>query len=223
LRSVSLPRVLVASNGRDLPGSPGPDTGVLLRDLDLETLADVAGMGMPRMAVDMDSVGGLNADASAVRFVTRRLGIGIVMSRRPAVVARVAELGCLALLRIFAFDSTGLGRSLDGHPRHEGIGTVISPGPVLAHLSAEDLDRLPRPLVAYGLVDTPARALALLRQADAVVISAECAMDLAAASRATAGAGPRAAPPQAPAPRPQNSLDSRVREDYNIVSLNLRD
>jgi glycerol-3-phosphate responsive antiterminator len=195
LRSVALPRVLVASNGRDLPGSPGPDTGILLRDLDLETLADVAGMGLPRIAVDMDSVAGLNTDASAVRFVTRRLGIGIVMSRRPAVATRVAELGGLALLRIFAFDSTGLGRSLDGHPHHAGIGTVISPGPVLAHLSAEDIDHLPRPLVAYGLVDTPARVLALLRRADAVVVSAGCAMELAAASRATAN-------PAAPAPEP---------------------
>ena len=165
----------MASDGRQSLPPLGAAAGVLLRDLDLVTLVAAAGEGAPWQAVDLDSVEGLNPDAAAVQFVTKRLGIEIVMTRRPAVAERVAELGYLALLHIFAFNSTGLGRSLEGQPSRAGIGTVISPGLVVAHLSADDLARLPRPLLAYGLIDSPDRARALLRYADGVIVRADCA------------------------------------------------
>jgi len=176
----ALPRVFVASDGRDPVRLIDPRLGVLLRDLDLFALQAAAESGRRLLAVDLDSVEGLNADSAAVAFVIRRLGIEFVVTRRPALASRAVQLGALALLHVFAFDSTGLGRSLDAHPRAAGVGTVISPGPALAHISVELRARIPRPLAAYGLIGSPERALTLLRLADAVVVPAEQGAAMAA-------------------------------------------
>ena len=173
-----LPRVLVASDGRAPLDLDEPlASAVVLRDLDLATLVVAALSTRPPLALDIDSVEGLNADAAGARFVVEELGIGVVLTRRPAIAVQVAEMGGQGLLRVFAFDSTGLGRSLEGHPTHPRVGTTISPGPVLAHLSPQDVARLPRPIVAYGLIATTAIARSLLARADGVVL----APDLAAA------------------------------------------
>lgn len=174
-----LPAVFIASSGREpLAGAGDLEVGILLRDLDLMTLIGVAEAGPEDIAVDLDSVDGLSADDAGARFVTGRLGVRIVMTRRPALAALVAEAGCLGLVHVFAFDSTGLNRALESHPARNGVGTVISPGPVLSHLTADDLERLPRPIVAYGLIDAPDRARQLLTIADGVVVGPECARGL---------------------------------------------
>ncbi len=174
-----LPRVLAACDGRLALDLPGPVAPILLRDLDLSTLAAM-GSARPPCALDLDSVEGLNPDAAAVRYVIEDLGIMTVATRRPAVAARVAEIGGLGLLHVFAFDSTGLRRTLEAHPGGPRVGTLVSPGLVLSHLGADELDRLPRPLVAYGLIGTPARARALLTLADTVVVRPDVAATLAA-------------------------------------------
>ena len=189
---LSLPRLFVATDGRGPIVAPAAKHGLLVRDLDLATLLGVAEAadvtaGGPLLAVDLDSVEGLNPDAAGVRFVVRRLGIQVVVSRRLAAAARATELGALGMLRIFAFDSTGLARSLEGQPPHAQIGSVVSPGPVVGHISADDLARLPRPVVAYGLIASPELALALLRRVEAVVLSPECAAELPASLERAAG------------------------------------
>ncbi len=147
-------RVFVAGTAREhISGAGDLAVGTLLRDVDLMTLVSVAEAGPEGIAVDLDSVDGLNADDAGVRFVVGRLGIRIVMTRRPALASLVAETGCLGLVHVFAFDSTGLGRALEGRTVPRGVGTVISPGPVLSHMTRDDLDSLPRPIVAYGLID----------------------------------------------------------------------
>jgi glycerol-3-phosphate responsive antiterminator len=172
--------VLVASDGHEVVVPPtGLETGVLLRDLDLMALVAAAGTASTTLAVDLDSVEGLNADVAAARFLAVELGVDVVITRRPAVASRVAALGRTALLHVFAFDSTGLARSLEGHPREPGIGTVLSPGPVLDHLPPAEVERLPRPLVAYGFVETAGQAWALLRCADSVVVRPGCALEMA--------------------------------------------
>ncbi len=172
--------ILVASNGREvIVPPPGLESGVLLRDLDLMALIAAAGTASTTLAVDLDSVEGLNSDAAAARFLAVELGVDVVITRRPAVASRVAALGRTALLHVFAFDSTGLARSLEGHPREPGIGTVLSPGPVLDHLPPAEVARLPRPLVAYGFVETAEQAWSLLRCADSVVVRPGCALDMA--------------------------------------------
>ena len=103
-------------------------------------------------------------------FVVQRLGIEVVLTRRPQLAAGAAALGGIGLLQVLAFDSTGLLRALVAHPRQPRVGTAMSPGLVLAHLLPEELGRLPRPILAYGLIHTPEAAASILARADSVVV-----------------------------------------------------
>ena len=153
-----LPAVLIASDGHHAIRPPdGIDAGVLIRDSDLNTFVHRVASDCPPVAVDIDSVAGLGTDEDALRFVTGRLGIGIVLTRRSQVAARVAALGHLGLVHVFAYDSTGMSRSLETHPRSERVGSVLSPAQVIVHLRPEELERLPRPVVAYGPIEEVAR------------------------------------------------------------------
>jgi glycerol-3-phosphate responsive antiterminator len=177
----TLPRVIVADDGRhpvELPTDLG--LGLLLRDTDLSVIVARAASAPIPLAVDIDTVRGLGADEAAVEFVVRRLGIEIVLTRRSATAIHAAELGGLALLHVLAFDSTGLHRSLDGHPRTNGVGTVVSPGLVLSHMSQGELDSLFRPILGYGLMTDPADIDACLEIADGVALRPEPARNYAA-------------------------------------------
>lgn len=197
-RPVPLPRILVASDGKTpLDLDEALARAVLLRDLDLATLVQVAEAACPPLALDIDSVEGLNADAAGARFVVVELRIAVVLTRRPAIASRVAEFGGLGLLRVLAFDSTGLERSIEGHASLPGVGTAISPGPVLAHLSMENIARLPRPVVAYGLIPTAEIARSLLRLADSVLLAPDIATAL---HRSSSRLDPASAPLWEPPP-----------------------
>lgn len=170
-RGIHLPRVLEASDGRaDWEPPKGGDVGLLLRDTSLTALTIHAHRGYA-VAVDIDSIDGLADDGAACEFLVRKLGFRIVLAHHPASAANIAELGALALLRVFAVDSTGLRRSLEGPPRGEGVGSAVSPGLVLPHLGTDELALLPRPILAYGLIDRPADIAACMRCADAIVLS----------------------------------------------------
>ncbi len=176
-----LPAVLIASDGRHpVYAPPGLDAGVLIRDTDLAALAHRVASDCPPLAVDLDSVAGLGSDDVAVDFVTGRLGIHVVLTRRPQLAARVAERGYLGLVHVFGYDSTGMTRSLEGHPRTAGIGSVLSPGLVIVHLRSDELADLPRPIVAYGLIDDVEDARACMALADAIVVRPPMAARLAA-------------------------------------------
>jgi glycerol-3-phosphate responsive antiterminator len=168
---ISLPRLFEASDGRQgwLP-PPAGDVGLLLRDTNLAALVAHSGRSHP-VAVDIDSVDGLSDDRAGCEFVVRRLRFRIVLAHHPAAAAIIADLGALALLRVFAVDSSGLRSSLESHPSRDGIGSAVSPGLVLPHLADDELALLPRPILAYGLVDRPADIAACLRCADAIVLS----------------------------------------------------
>ncbi len=112
-----------------------------------------------------------------------------MLTRRPQAASAFAAAGGLALLNVLAFDSTGLRRSLLGHPRGERVGTVISPGLVLHHMLPSELALLVRPLVAYGLIDTAADALATLAVADGIVVRPEVAMGIAESDALLRGVG----------------------------------
>jgi glycerol-3-phosphate responsive antiterminator len=166
-----LPRILLATSGRDpLQLPPIDDVGVLFRDTDLPALLAAAMATRVPEAVDLDSIRGLRTDDDAVAFVMERLGIRVVMTRRPQTAEFVAEAGGLALLHTLAFDSTGVARILESLPVSTGIGAVISPGLVLPHMLPSEVSRLPRPLLAYGLIMEPADALACLALADGLVL-----------------------------------------------------
>lgn len=168
---------------------PGIDAGVLVRDTDLAALVHRAGSDCPPLAVEIDSVAGLGSDDAAVDFVTRRLGIRVVLARRPQIAARVAERGHLGLVHVFGYDSTGMARSLESHPRSPGVGSLLSPGLVILHLRPDELAELPRPVVAYGLIDDADDARACLTLADLIVVRPSIAARLAAQVEGIVSAG----------------------------------
>ncbi len=185
---ILLPPVLVAVDGRhDWEPLPGLDAGLLLRDTELMALIHRSTGPYPLLAVDLDSVAGLDGDEAAVDFLVRRLGIQVVLTRRPLLALHAAELGGLGLVHVLAFDSTGLNRSLETHPGVPGVGTVISPALVLSHLRPAELEWLPRPVLAYGLIDGPDAAQAVLHHADSLVVRPEVAARIAAAGGITRG------------------------------------
>jgi glycerol-3-phosphate responsive antiterminator len=163
--------VFEISDGRtDWDPSRGADVGLLLAHTSLTALLHHAGRGYV-VAVDSDSVEGLSDDAVGLEFLVMKLGFKIVLSHHPGVAARVAELGGLSFMQVFALDSTGLRRSLESHPPGERIGSAVSPGLVLPHLGADELAQLPRPILAYGLVERPVDIVACLRCADSIVLT----------------------------------------------------
>lgn len=182
-----LPSLLVASDGRHaIRPPPGVDGGVVVRDSDLAALVHRARSDRPPDAVELDSVAGLGGDDTAVDFVTGRLGIRIVLTRRPALALHAAERGAIGLVHVFAYDSTGLARSLEAHPRAENVGSVVSPGLVLLHLRPDELDGIPRPIVAHGFIDAIDQAAECAAIADAIVVRPGLAARIAAAGTAIA-------------------------------------
>jgi glycerol-3-phosphate responsive antiterminator len=176
-----VPSILVVSDGHHAVHPPPTlDAGVLVRDTDLATLVHRAASDCVPQAVDIDSVAGLGNDDYAVDFVTGRLRIPIVLTRRPQLAARAAERGHIGFVHVFAYDSTGLHRSLEGHPRSEGVGSVVTPGLVILHLREDELQAIPRPILAYGLIDSVEDARACLEVADAIVVRPSLAAKLAA-------------------------------------------
>jgi glycerol-3-phosphate responsive antiterminator len=176
-----LPRVLVADGGLApvrLP--PSLDAGTLLRDLDLAQAVQRAAIHDAPMAIDLDSVHGLESDEAAADFVLDALHVGIAMTRRAHVAAHVSARGGLGLLHALAFDSTAVRRSLESTPLQAGVGTVISPGAVLIHMRPAERERLARPIVAYGLLTDPADVLECLDLAESVVLRPEVADAVAA-------------------------------------------
>jgi glycerol-3-phosphate responsive antiterminator len=168
-----LPSLFEASDGRAEWLPPAHlDVGLLLRDTTLASL--VRHSRRPYVvAVDADSVEGLADDDAGLHFVVVELGFRIVLTRHAGVASRLADMGALALMRVFALDTSGLDRSLEGHPRLPGIGTVLSPGLVLPHLPEGKRASLPRPLVAYGLLNTPQEVTSCLEFADSAVVRHE--------------------------------------------------
>jgi glycerol-3-phosphate responsive antiterminator len=178
--AIRLPRILIADTGHDgTSPPPGLDAGILLRTTDLAALIDCALSSGTPPAVELDSIRGLGSDDAAVDFLRHKLSIEIMFTRRPQAADAFAAAGGLALLNVLAFDSTGLRRSLLGHPRSERVGTVISPGLVLHHMLPSELALLVRPVVAYGLIDTAADALATLAVADGIVVRPSVALGIA--------------------------------------------
>ncbi len=191
---IRLPVVYVASDGRhDWEPPSALEAGLLLRDTDLPALIHQASQAGPPLAVDIDTVSGLDADQVAVAFVVQRLGIEVVLTRRPQLAAGAAALGGLGLLQVLAFDSTGLLHALVAHPRQARVGTAISPGLVLAHLLPEELSRLPRPILAYGLIHTPDAARSILARADSVVVRPQIAEQMVPAPVSAVGGRHRSA------------------------------
>ena len=180
-----LPGIFEASNGQGEWSPPGRDVGLLLRDTNLAALVANAGSADrgATLAVDCDGVEGLGDDRTAAEFLILRLGFAVVLTRHAAMAENVASLGGLALLKVFALDSEGLRHSLEAHPGGSAIGTAICPGLVLPHLEPGEVSMLPRPILAYGLLEAPVDIAACLAIADSVVLRRSAIEGLAASQR----------------------------------------
>ncbi|HXM57140.1 MAG TPA: glycerol-3-phosphate responsive antiterminator [Candidatus Dormibacteraeota bacterium] len=165
----TLPRLLQAASRA--PRRADPDVGgVLVHDVSVQELVRMSAANQLPLAVDLDTVEGLAADATAVAFLAVRLRLPILITRRPALAARARELGCLALLHAHCLDSTGWERAMAAHPGPP-VGTAVSPGLVLPHLDPFQLRSLPRPVLAYGLLRRVAeREAAFAAGADSAVV-----------------------------------------------------
>ena len=164
-----LPRQLVPVRDH-LPPRLGPREGVLLHSTNLADLIRLAAGAACPLALDLDGIEGLEPGEAAVAFAVQRLGIRVLLSRRPALMSWARDRGCLSLLRVSCLDSTGFERALLAHPG-AAVGTAISPGLVLAHLPPGQLARLPRPLLAYGMIRRPEEAAAARQAgADSIVV-----------------------------------------------------
>jgi glycerol-3-phosphate responsive antiterminator len=149
-RLPALPSVLVSvshQGAQDVPAGHGS----LLHDVNLLDLVRLSARPGLSLAVDLDSVEGLAADEAAIEFLAARLGVTVVITRRPVLAARALEYGCLPLLHVHCLDSTGLDRALASHPGAP-VGTAVSPGLILAHLAPAERRQLPPPVLAYGLL-----------------------------------------------------------------------
>jgi hypothetical protein len=78
-----------------------------------------------------------------------------------------------------------MARSLESHPRTDGVGSLLSPGLVIVHLRPDELAELPRPIVAYGLIDEIEDARACMALADAIVVRPAIVARLAAQVQAS--------------------------------------
>jgi glycerol-3-phosphate responsive antiterminator len=165
-----LPRLLLSRwDGMRRP--PPAGAGLLVHEVNLVELVRIGAEPALPLAVDLDTVEGLAADDTALEFLARRLHVSIVVTKRPHLAARAAELGCLSLLHVHCLDSTGLDRALATHPGPP-VGTALSPGPVLVHVPEPRRRELPRPLLAYGLLRRWEDAeVALAAGADGVVVA----------------------------------------------------
>jgi glycerol-3-phosphate responsive antiterminator len=177
-----LPRIFQASNGQGEWSPAGRDVGLLLRDTNLAALVAQAGDGAT-LAVDCDGVEGLGDDRAAAEFLILRLGVAVVLTRHAAMAENVASLGGVALMKVFALDSEGLRHSLEAHPGGMAIGTAICPGLVLPHLEPGEISMLPRPILAYGLLEAPVDIAACLAIADSIVLRRTAIEGLAASHR----------------------------------------
>jgi glycerol-3-phosphate responsive antiterminator len=171
----ALPRLLVSARVHAANRIPA-GAGLLLHDLNLLDLVRLSARPGRSLAVDLDSVEGLAADEAAVEFLAARLGIAIVITRRPGLAARAPRYGCLPLLHVHCLDSTGLDRALAAHPGAP-VGTAVSPGLILAHLAPAERRHLPEPVLAYGLVRRREEREAAVAAGAAGVVVAESESD----------------------------------------------
>ena len=164
-----LPALLVATTHHGARAVPS-GAGLLVHDLNLLELVRLSARPGESLAVDVDAIEGLASDEAAVEFLAARLGVTVVITRRPGLAARAPDYGCLALLHVHCLDSTGLERALAAHPGAP-VGTAVSPGLILAHLAPAQRRQLPPPVLAYGLLRRPEeRDAALAAGAASVVV-----------------------------------------------------
>jgi len=129
---------------------------------DLDQAAEEARAANALLFVHIDLLAGIGKDAEGVRFLAEHIGVAGVLSTRSYLLKAAAEAGLLTVQRVFALDSEALQTAEKVIRATAPTAVEILPGLILPHI----VHRLPfhelPPVIAGGLVETPAQVEALL-------------------------------------------------------------
>jgi glycerol uptake operon antiterminator len=122
----------------------------------------------PRIYVNVDLVGGIAADASGLRFLSRRVE-GIISTHRH-VIELAKTSGLITIQRLFAIDSAAVERGLKLIRRAEPQFVEILPALAYCEIAEQYSEVLDLPVLAGGLLKSPEDISAILK-AGAVGVS----------------------------------------------------
>jgi glycerol uptake operon antiterminator len=122
----------------------------------------------PRIYVNVDLVGGVAADASGLRFLSRRVE-GIISTHRH-VIELAKTSGLITIQRLFAIDSGAVERGLKLIRRAEPQFVEILPALAYCEIAERYSEVLDLPVLAGGLLKSPEHISAIL-EAGAVGVS----------------------------------------------------
>jgi glycerol uptake operon antiterminator len=122
----------------------------------------------PRIYVNVDLVGGIAADASGLRFLSRQVE-GIISTHRHVIELSKAS-GLITIQRLFAIDSGAVERGLKLIRRAEPQFVEILPALAYCEIAEQYSEVLDLPVLAGGLLKSPQDISAIL-EAGAVGVS----------------------------------------------------
>ncbi len=122
----------------------------------------------PFICVNVDMVGGVASDPSGIRFLAREVD-GVISTHRH-VVELARGNGALAILRLFAIDTSAVERGLKVLRKAEPDAIEILPGLAFPEIATTYRAALDRPVLAGGLIKNRTTAASILR-AGAVGVS----------------------------------------------------
>lgn len=128
----------------------------------------------PFVCVNVDMVGGVAADASGVRFLSRHVD-GVISTHRH-VVELAKGVGLFTVQRLFAIDSGAVERGLKLIKRANPDSVEILPGLAYPEIAASYLKTLKQPALAGGLIKTQKTITTILEAGAAGVSTSEPAM-----------------------------------------------
>lgn len=129
---------------------------------DLEKAAREARSAGALLFVHIDLLAGIGKDAEGVRFLAEHIGVAGVLSTRSYLLKAAAEAGLLTVQRVFALDSEALQTAEKVIRSTAPTAVEILPGLILPQIAHRLPYREMPPVIAGGLVETPAQVEALL-------------------------------------------------------------
>lgn len=128
----------------------------------------------PFVCVNVDMVGGVAADASGVRFLSKHVD-GIISTHRH-VIELAKGAGLFTVHRLFAIDSSAVERGLKLIHRAEPASVEILPGLAYPEISASYRKALHQPMLAGGLIKNQEAVTRILKAGAAGVSTSDPAL-----------------------------------------------
>ncbi len=140
----------------------GPHAAVFVLGGDIFRVLEEAGAAKrrPPVCVNVDLVGGISADSSGLRFLSRRIE-GVISTHRH-VIELAKEAGLLTIHRLFAIDSGAVERGIKLIRRADPHCVEILPALAFPEIAADHPELLERPVLAGGLLKSEESVAAVL-------------------------------------------------------------